>query len=49
MFMDNHRVLHARTAFDPTTGRRHLQGRYIEHIGPDTRYRLAMRRVTGVL
>ncbi|MEM8705963.1 MAG: TauD/TfdA family dioxygenase [Actinomycetota bacterium] len=49
MFMDNHRVLHARTAFDPTTGRRHLQGCYIEHNGPDTRYRLAMRRVTGIL
>ncbi|MEO0494151.1 MAG: TauD/TfdA family dioxygenase [Actinomycetota bacterium] len=47
MFMDNHRVLHARTAFDPTSGRRHLQGCYIEHNGPDTRYRLAMRRITG--
>ena len=41
MFMDNHRVLHARTAFDPTSGHRHLQGCYIEHDGPDTRYRLA--------
>ncbi|NDH88093.1 MAG: hypothetical protein EBY61_05585, partial [Actinobacteria bacterium] len=28
MFMDNHRVLHARTAFDPTSGHRHLQGCY---------------------
>lgn len=44
MFMDNHRALHGRTAFDPTTGRRHLQGCYIEHDGPDTMYRLAMRR-----
>jgi gamma-butyrobetaine dioxygenase len=47
MFMDNHRVLHARTAFDPTSGHRHLQGCYIEHDGPDTRYRLAVRHVAG--
>jgi gamma-butyrobetaine dioxygenase len=44
MFMDNHRALHGRTAFDPTRGRRHLQGCYIEHDGPDTMYRLAVRR-----
>jgi gamma-butyrobetaine dioxygenase len=44
MFMDNHRALHGRTAFDPTKGRRHLQGCYIEHDGPDTMYRLAVRR-----
>lgn len=47
MFMDNRRALHGRTAFDPTTGRRHLQGCYIEHNGPDTMYRLAVRRSTG--
>ncbi len=44
MFMDNHRALHGRTAFDPSQGRRHLQGCYIEHDGPDTMYRLAVRR-----
>lgn len=44
MFMDNHRALHGRTAFDPTSGHRHLQGCYIEHDGPDTMYRLAIRR-----
>lgn len=44
MFMDNHRALHGRTAFDPTRGHRHLQGCYIEHDGPDTMYRLAVRR-----
>ncbi|MDW3214791.1 MAG: TauD/TfdA family dioxygenase [Ilumatobacteraceae bacterium] len=44
MFMDNHRALHGRTAFDPSRGRRHLQGCYIEHDGPDTMYRLAVRR-----
>lgn len=27
---DNRRVLHARTAFDPSTGRRHLQGCYVD-------------------
>lgn len=44
MFMDNHRAMHGRTAFDPTRGHRHLQGCYIEHDGPDTMYRLAVRR-----
>ncbi len=44
MFMDNHRALHGRTAFDASQGRRHLQGCYIEHDGPDTMYRLAIRR-----
>ncbi len=49
MFMDNHRVLHGRTAFDPTRGHRHLQGCYIEHDGPDTTYRLAVRRRRAML
>lgn len=44
MFMDNHRALHGRTSFDPSKGHRHLQGCYIEHDGPDTMYRLAVRR-----
>ena len=44
MFMDNHRVLHGRTEFDPSQGSRHLQGCYIEHDGPGTMYRLASRR-----
>lgn len=44
MFMDNHRALHGRTSFDPSRGHRHLQGCYIEHDGPDTMYRLAVRR-----
>ncbi len=49
MFMDNHRALHGRTAFDPTRGHRHLQGCYIEHDGPDTMYRLAVRRRRAML
>lgn len=43
MFMDNQRVLHGRTAFDPALGGRHLRGAYIDHDGPDTLYRLAAR------
>ena len=44
MFMDNHRALHGRTKFDSSKGHRHLQGAYIDHDGPDTMYRLAIRR-----
>ena len=44
MFMDNIRVLHGRTEFDASRGARHLQGAYIDHDGPDTMYRLAIRR-----
>lgn len=43
--MDNHRILHGRTAFEPGSGSRHLQGCYIERDGPDTLYRLAKRRL----
>jgi gamma-butyrobetaine dioxygenase len=46
MFMDNHRVLHGRTSFDASAGYRHLQGAYIDHDGPDTMYRLAVRSLT---
>jgi gamma-butyrobetaine dioxygenase len=49
MFMDNHRALHGRTEFDASRGRRHLQGCYIEHDGPDTMYRLAVRRRRAML
>lgn len=47
MFMDNLRVLHGRTEFDASKGIRHLQGAYIDHDGPDTMYRLAVRRRTA--
>ncbi|MEL6890285.1 MAG: TauD/TfdA family dioxygenase [Actinomycetota bacterium] len=47
MFMDNLRALHGRTGFDSSAGARHLQGCYIEHDGPGTRYRLAVRRLRG--
>lgn len=44
MFMDNIRVLHGRTSFDTSKGARHLQGAYIDPDGPDTMYRLSVRR-----
>ena len=40
MMFDNNRVLHGRTSFDPNEGLRHLQGCYIDHDGPRTRYRV---------
>ncbi len=43
VMMDNHRILHGRTAFDHGAGRRHLQGCYIDHDGPDSLYRVLMR------
>jgi gamma-butyrobetaine dioxygenase len=43
LFVDNCRVLHGRTEFDASEGVRHLQGAYIDHDGPDTMYRLAVR------
>jgi gamma-butyrobetaine dioxygenase len=48
MFMDNIRVLHGRTAFDPSKGARHLQGAYIDPDGPDTMYRLAVRSLASL-
>ena len=47
LLYDNHRVLHGRTEFDSAKGVRHLQGAYIDHDGPDTMYRLAVRRVAA--
>lgn len=43
LVVDNHRVLHGRTSFDPTHGHRHLQGCYIDHDGPITQWTLANR------
>lgn len=44
MMFDNNRVLHGRTAFDPTEGLRHLQGCYIDRDGPRSRYRVLKAR-----
>ena len=46
MMFDNNRVLHGRTSFDPNEGMRHLQGCYIDHDGPRTRYRVLSGRPT---
>ncbi len=43
LMMDNYRTLHGRTAFDQSSGRRHLQGCYIDHDGPDGLYRMLVR------
>jgi gamma-butyrobetaine dioxygenase len=39
----NDRVLHGRTGFDPEEGHRHLQGCYIDHDEPRSRYRVLRR------
>ncbi len=38
LMFDNHRLAHGRTSFS-AAGRRHLQGCYIEHDGPQSLYR----------
>ena len=45
MMMDNRRLLHGRTAFDPREGLRHLQGCYIDLDGPRSLYRVLQRRL----
>jgi gamma-butyrobetaine dioxygenase len=48
VMMDNRRLLHGRTAFDPAEGLRHLQGCYIDIDGPRSLYRLLRRRRASV-
>ncbi len=45
MMMDNRRLLHGRTEFDPREGLRHLQGCYIDIDGPRSAYRVLRRRL----
>ena len=45
MMFDNSRVLHGRTAYDPSEGYRHLQGCYIDLDGPRSLYRTRARRL----
>ncbi|GGX88167.1 gamma-butyrobetaine,2-oxoglutarate dioxygenase [Litchfieldella qijiaojingensis] len=40
---DNRRVLHGRRAFDPNTGRRHLQGTYLDRDMLESRLRVLSR------
>ena len=44
---DNRRVLHARTEFDPMTGRRHLQGAYVDRDELVSRIRVLERTLRG--
>lgn len=44
MMFDNNRVLHGRSAFDPSEGHRQLQGCYIDRDGPRSRYRVLCAR-----
>ena len=45
LMMDNRRLLHGRTGFDPREGERHLQGCYIDIDGPRSLYRVVRRRL----
>lgn len=47
LMMDNRRLLHGRTGFDPGEGERHLQGCYIDIDGPRSLYRVVRRRLRG--
>lgn len=40
LMMDNYRLLHGRTAFDGSSGHRHLQGCYTDHDGATSLYRM---------
>jgi len=46
MVFSNDRVLHGRTGFDPQEGMRHLQGCYIDHDAPRSRYCVLRRNLT---
>lgn len=47
LMMDNRRLLHGRTGFDPAQGQRHLQGCYIDIDGPRSLYRVLRRRLSS--
>jgi gamma-butyrobetaine dioxygenase len=46
LMMDNRRLLHGRTGFNPAEGQRHLQGCYIDLDGPRSLYRVVRRRLS---
>jgi len=47
VIFDNQRVLHGRTAFDPSTGERHLRGYYIEHNEINSRIRMLDKQISA--
>ena len=44
---DNRRVMHGRKSFDPTTGRRHLQGCYVDYDMVESALRVTARQLAG--
>ena len=47
LVFDNRRVLHGRQAFDPRSGRRHLNGFYVDRVELDSRIRVLSRQGAG--
>ncbi|HEY6482257.1 MAG TPA: TauD/TfdA family dioxygenase [Steroidobacteraceae bacterium] len=47
LMMDNRRLLHGRTGFDPAQGLRHLQGCYIDIDAPRSEFRVLRRRLAS--
>lgn len=45
VMFDNRRLLHGRTAFDPRSGLRHLQGCYIDRDAIESQYRILSRKL----
>lgn len=43
VIFNNRRILHGREAFDPSTGKRHLRGCYVDHGEWDSRIRILAR------
>jgi gamma-butyrobetaine dioxygenase len=48
LLMDNRRVLHGRTSYDPAEGLRHLQGCYLDADGPRERLASLRMRSTSI-
>ena len=44
LMMDNHRLLHGRTAYDPGEGKRYLKGCYIDHDSTEGKLRYLERK-----
>ena len=49
MMMDNHRLLHGRTAFNPNEGRRFLQGCYLDFDSTEGKLRHLKKKVWNKL
>ena len=44
LMMDNHRLLHGRTSYDPNEGKRYLKGCYIDHDSTEGKLRHLERK-----